>query len=111
MDAWMKMSRCTLDAADHTRGTGAIRGFVPCTLNRAEWGEAVRGPVINLSVVTTRLSMRSMNCDSTTNRVVRGTFHRQDSDYLKRSLLPHRWVPCETGNGMTVQTVYVPCFS
>jgi len=68
MDAWMKMSRWTLDAADHKRGTGAIRGFVPCTLNRAEWGEAGREPVINMSVVATRLSMRSMNCDSTTNK-------------------------------------------
>jgi len=63
----MKMSCCALSAADHTRGTGATRGLVPCTPNRVEWVKAVCESVINLSVVTTRLLMRSMNCGSTTN--------------------------------------------
>lgn len=65
MEAWMEMSRFTLNAADHTRGTGAIRDFVPCALDRAEWAAAGREPVMNLSVVTTRLSIRSLNCGFT----------------------------------------------
>ena len=80
MEAWMKMSRCTLNAADHMRGTGVIRGFAACALDRAG-AEAVRvrEPVMNLSVVTTRLSIRSLNCDFTENmnQVVRLYFLRK----------------------------------
>jgi len=57
----MKMSRFTLNAADHTKGMGSIRDFVPCTFDCAEWVAAEREPVMNLSVVTTRLSIRSLN--------------------------------------------------
>jgi hypothetical protein len=65
MEAWIEMSRFTLNAADHTRGTGVIRDFAPCALDRAEWVAAGREFVMNLSVVTTRLSIRSLNCDFT----------------------------------------------
>jgi len=61
----MEMSRFTLNAADHMRGTGSIRGFVPCTFDSAEWAAAAREFVINLSVVTARLSIRSLNCGFT----------------------------------------------
>jgi len=63
----MKISRFTLNAAAHTRGTGAISGSVPCALDCEELAEAVRAPVRILSVATTRLSMRSVNCDLTSN--------------------------------------------
>ena len=56
------------------RGTGVIRGFAPCALDRAG-AEAVRvrEPVMNLSVVTTRLSIRSLNCGFTMNKSDRQT--------------------------------------
>jgi len=78
MEAWMKISRFTLNAAAHTRGTGAISGSVPCALDCEGLAEAVRAPVRNLSVVTTRLSMRSLNCDLTSN-----TCNRQRTTYSR----------------------------
>ena len=66
MEAWMKMSRFTLNAADHTRGVEAIRGFAPCALHLSV--EVAREPVISLSVVTTKLSMRSLNPCLTVNK-------------------------------------------
>jgi len=71
MEAWMKISRFTLNATDHTRGTGAISGSVPCALDCEELAEVVRAPVRNLSVVTTRLLRRSLNCDLTSNTCYR----------------------------------------
>ena len=65
MEAWMEMSRFTLNAADHTRGTGVTRDLAHCVLDRAEWAAAGREFVMNLSAVTTRLSIRSLNCDFT----------------------------------------------
>ena len=41
----MKISRFSLNAAAHTRGTGAISGSVPCALDCEELAEAVRVPV------------------------------------------------------------------
>ena len=68
MQAWIEMSCFTLNAADHKRGTGAILGFARGTLDRREEGvEVVREPVTNLSVVATKLSIRSLNCGFTTN--------------------------------------------
>ena len=62
------------------RGTGVIRGFAPCALDRAG-AEAVRvrEPVMNLSVVTTILSIRSLNGGFTENinQVVRFYFLRK----------------------------------
>ena len=77
------MSCFTLNAADHTRGTGAIRGFDPCALDRPEGPEGIREPVINRSVVTTRFSMRSLNCDLTASE-----WSRQRSIPRKRQQLP-----------------------
>ena len=67
MEAWMKISRFTLNAAAHTRGTGAISGSVSCALGCEELAEAVRASVRILFVVITRLLMRSVNCDLTSN--------------------------------------------
>ena len=63
----MKISRFTLNATDHTRGTGAISGSARCALGCEELAEAVRDPVRIPSVVTTRLSMRSLTGDLTSN--------------------------------------------
>ena len=79
----MEMSRFTLNAADHTRGTGSIRDFVPCTFDRAEWAVAGRAVVMNLSVVTTRLSIRSLNCGFTMQ-----TSSRQRNYLQKREQAP-----------------------
>ena len=59
------MSRDDLRATDHASGAGAIRGFVPCELDREEGFEAVREPMINRSVVTIRLLMRAPYCGAT----------------------------------------------
>ena len=61
----MVISRDTLKATDHTRGTGAVREFVPCELDPAEGFEAVRKPIMDRSVITTRLLTRAPNCDFT----------------------------------------------
>ena len=63
----MKISRFTLNAAAHTRGTGGISGSVPCALDCEGLAEAVRAPMRILSVMTTTLSMRSVNSDLTLN--------------------------------------------
>jgi len=70
MEVWIEMLGFVLNAADHMRGTGAIRGFALDALDREEGpgAEIVREPVTNLSVVTTRLSIRSLNCEFTTNK-------------------------------------------
>jgi hypothetical protein len=64
----MVISRDALKATDHARGAAAIRGFVPCELDRAEGFEAVREPMINRSVVTIKLLMRALNCGITANK-------------------------------------------
>jgi hypothetical protein len=51
----MMMSWFTRTAADHARGTAPRRCLVPAREDDA------REPVMNLSVVTTRFSMRSIN--------------------------------------------------
>jgi hypothetical protein len=64
----MVISRDALKATDHTRGAGAIRGFAPCELDRAEGFETVREPMMNRSVVTIRLLIRAPNCGATANK-------------------------------------------
>ena len=64
----MVISRDALKATDHARGAGAIRGFVPCELDRAEGVEAVWEPMINRSVVTIRLLRRAPYCGITANK-------------------------------------------
>jgi len=70
MEAWIEISCFILSAADHTSGPGAIRGLALGALDREEGPgvEVVREPVTNLSVVITRLSIRSLNWEFTTNK-------------------------------------------
>jgi hypothetical protein len=68
MEARIKMSCFTLNAADHTRSTGLNRNFVLCALDRAEGMVTVLEPVMNVSVVATRLSMSSLNDGCTVNK-------------------------------------------
>ena len=63
----MVISRDALKATDQARGAEAIRGFVPCELDRAEV-EIVREPMMNRSVVTSRLLTRAPNCGITANK-------------------------------------------
>ena len=103
------MSRDDLRATDHASGAGAIRGFVPCELDREEGFEAVREPMINRSVVTIRLLMRAPYCGATAiNVYAKGVIRGEESNYQKRALLVHPSVPCETGGGTTVRTVHMP---
>jgi len=53
----MLMSWDALNAVDHVRGTGKILGFAPCTFERTRV-DVVRESLMNLSVVTIKLSMR-----------------------------------------------------
>ena len=55
----MVMSRDALKATDQARGPGEIRAIVPC--------ELVHEPMINRSVVTSRLLIRAPNCGVTAN--------------------------------------------
>jgi len=59
----MVISRDDLKATDHARGIGAIRGFSSRELDREEG--TVRRPMMNRSVVTTRLLMRAPYCGIT----------------------------------------------
>ena len=63
----MRISGHALNAADHTRESGEICVFAICPLDRKETGP-VGEPMMSLSVVTTRLSMRSPNCEFTANK-------------------------------------------
>jgi len=56
----MMMSWFTRNAADHARGTAPNRCFAPCPPDRAE---GARESVMNLSVVTVKLSTRSRNLE------------------------------------------------
>ncbi len=56
----MIMSWFTRNTADHARGTAPTRCFAPCPLDRAE---GARESVMNLSVVTIKLSRRSTNLE------------------------------------------------
>jgi hypothetical protein len=38
----------------------------------------------------------------------KGHSGESESNHLKRALLVHPWLPCETGNGTTVRTVRMP---
>jgi hypothetical protein len=61
-------------ATDRVRGAEAIRGFIPCELDRAEGFKAVRKSV-NRLVVTIRLSIRTLYCGITaTNEDIKGSF-------------------------------------
>ena len=62
----MLISWDALNAMDQARQTGEILGFAPCTFERIRV-DIVREPLMNLSVVTIRLSMRSRNCGVTEN--------------------------------------------
>ena len=68
MEASILISGDVLNAADHTRGMGEIRDIVLCSLGRME---AVGGLMISRSVVLTRRSMRSPNCEFTANEGTR----------------------------------------
>ena len=68
IEAWMKMSCFTLNAADHARGTGFSRVIAPCGLHPLEGVEATREPIMSLSVVATKLSMRSPNFGLTAHK-------------------------------------------
>ena len=105
----MVIFRDALKATDHTRGAGAIRGFVPCKLDRVVV-EKVHEPMINWSVVMIRLLMSAPNWGATTkiNEDVKGPFRGDESNHLRRALLVHPWVLCETGLGTTVRTVHMP---
>jgi len=62
MEASMTIALHLLNAADHARQTGEIRGFDLCPLDGIE---TVDGSMIRLSVLTTRSFMRSPNCEFT----------------------------------------------
>jgi hypothetical protein len=64
----MVISRDALIATDHARGMGAVREFVPCELDPAEGFEAVRKPIMDRSVVTTKLLTRAPNWDFTADK-------------------------------------------
>jgi hypothetical protein len=64
MEALIVISRDDLRATDHASGAGAIRGFVPCELDREE-RFVVRELMINWSVVTIKLLMRAPYCGAT----------------------------------------------
>jgi len=67
----MVINRGALKATDHERGAGAIRGFVPCELNRGDSEGAVREPMMNQSVVTISVLIRAPYCVITANKLWR----------------------------------------
>ena len=105
----MMISWFTRNAADHARGTAPTRCFAPRPLDRAE---VPREFVIKLSVVTTRLSMRSIYLDFSGDdhggQLVSLKVWEIKCIYQKQSEQAHLLALYEICGDMILRTTYAP---
>ena len=111
----MMMSWFTRNAADHARCTAPSRCFAPYLTDLTARVDGAREPVMNLSVVATRLSMRSMNRGSSEDDQRRQLppleVSEGNSIYQKRSPQAHPSVPYEVCGDMSLHALCVPWLS
>ena len=101
------MSWFTRTAADHPRGTAPSRCGVPDAPARED---NVREPVINLSVVTTRLSMDlAFTKDNQGRRLAPLKVRDRQSIYQKQSLQARPLALYEICGDTILRTLRVPC--